>query len=232
MTTVPPPTDVLTHLLDRLAIKAIWPVLIDPRTLDEVRGIDAAIDAAERSALAAGVPLREIWAAIDARVDAQASLAGWTTAERLQAASALRVLFLALLGLHCGRRHAAALRVVQDRVSAALDGEFFVRTTPLEPSEDQVARMQASIEIDDASQALAELVYPDATTDAVRKERRQAVGCALSSVTSGAGYRVLADRLGTSIDEAHNFALQVIRAVKFICDCIPELNEEEGNEDD
>jgi len=222
MTTTTPPAEALTQLLDRLAIRAIWPVLIEPRTLDDVRGIDAAIDAAERCALAAGVPLRETWEAIDSRVDAQVALAGWTTAERLQAASALRVLFLGLLGLHFGRRHAAALRAVQARISAALDAEFAARSTPLAPSEDQLARMQASIEIDDAHQALADLTYPDATTAANRAERRLAVGTAIRAVTTGAGYRVLATRLGSTIDEAHTFALSVIRAIEFICDQLPE----------
>jgi len=222
MTTSTPPTEALTHLLSGLAVRPIWPVLIDPRTIDDVRGIDAAIDAAERCALAAGVPLRATWAAIDARVDAQAALARWTAAERLQAASALRVLFLGLLNPHCGRRHAAALRAVQDCVSAALDAEFAARTTPLEPSEDQLARMQASIGSDEIHQALVDLVYPDATTDAVREARRKAVGTAVRAVTTGAGYRALAAQLDASIDEAHTFALRVIRAVKLACDHLPE----------
>jgi len=201
----------LTYISDSIAVRPIWPILLDSSLTAGVEDTD--IETAEQVARAKGIHVECVWGTLDALVAAQAELACWDVDEATRASRALHIIFLALLPIDFGSADAAVTGVVERlRELASADAE--ARSWVLSPTPSQRA-MSDAVRNTDRLAALAALLFEDPPKSGeVLAERRRCVEVALSSLRDGRGWRALASEMNTSVDVARKFGFSVAAALK------------------
>jgi len=201
----------LAYVFDSIAVRPIWPILLDPSLTAGVE--DADLETAEQVARVRGVHVERVWGTLDALVVAQSELARWDADEAALATRALHVIFLALLPIDFGTADAAVAGVV-DRFRELASADAEARSWVLSPTPSQRA-MSDAVRHTDRLAALAALLFEDPPeSDEVLAGRRRCVEVALRSLRDGRGWRALAREMNTSVDVARKFGFSVAAALK------------------